>query len=83
MGEIWKVKRKQKRNLHIATFLVLCSALNGVLVIKIGLPGWGHQRGSDLKSGLRSAVCGLRSAVCGRRSKVEDRKSRGWRRHID
>ena len=32
------MQRKQKRNIQIATFLVLCSVLNGVLVIKIGAP---------------------------------------------
>lgn len=41
LGEIWKMQRKQKRNIQIATFLVLCSVLNGVLVIKIGAPSPG------------------------------------------
>ena len=41
LGEILKMQRKQKRNIQIATFLVLCSVFHGVLVIKIGAPSPG------------------------------------------
>ena len=47
------MQRKQKRNIQIATFLVLCSVFHGVLVIKIGAPSPSAPQGHQGKRGHR------------------------------